>query len=288
MSEGTLTVDNLKTKLEEYFTCSEEDLQKNKDMILAELKCFLNFLNSGEVRAVSKDGNDYKVNVWVKKAILLVFKLSGIKEIKVSNEIHFQDKELIIPNGNRFSGKQVRLVPNASYVREGSYIGKNCVLMSPSYVNIGAYVDDSSMIDSNALIGSCAQIGKKVHVSAGAYIGGVLEPVGGLPVIVEDGVLIGGNCGIYEGAIIEKGAVIASGVILTSGTAVYDMVKKKVYKASPGVPLRIPAGAIVVSGARGIEGDFAKEHNLSIYTPIIVKYKDQKTEEKVKIEQNLR
>lgn len=282
-----MNINKLKQKLEKYFTYDDKKLKINSETIKKDLKFFIDSLNNGLVRAVEKKGNDYKVNLWVKRAILLIFKVSPIKRIDVTKEVYFQDKELLIPK-SRFKNQNIRLVPNSSCVREGAYIGKNCILMSPSYVNVGAYVDNGALIDSNALVGSCAQIGKNVHISAAAQIGGVLEPVGALPVIIEDDVLIGGNCGVYEGVIVGKGAVIASGVILTSGTAVYDLVNKKIYKSQENNPLRIPEGAVVVAGGRKISGKFAKDEGLNIYTPIIIKYKDEKTSQKVKIEKKLR
>lgn len=282
-----MQINKLKSQLEKYFKYDDKEIKKNSVSIKKDLKLFIDCLNKGTLRAVEKNGNDYKVNLWVKQAILLAFKVSPIKRIEISKEVYFQDKELFMPK-SRFKGDNIRLVPNSSCVREGAYVGKNCILMSPSYVNVGAYVDDGTLIDSNALVGSCAQIGKNVHISAAAQIGGVLEPIGALPVIIEDNVLIGGNCGIYEGVIVGKGAVIASGVILTSGTAVYDLVNEKSYKSQENKPLRIPEGAVVVAGGRKISGRFAIDEGLSVYTPIIIKYKDEKTSQKVKIEKKLR
>lgn len=283
-----MDIEKLKKRLEKYFSYVDKKLKAESNIIKKDLKLFLNYLNNGKIRVAEKKGGDYIVNAWIKKAILLIFKLCKVKTVNAGGQSYFYDKELIIPDGKRFAGKNIRLVPNASCVRFGAYIGKNCVLMSPCYVNIGAYVDEGTLLDSNALIGSCAQIGKKVHISAGAQIGGVLEPVGALPVIIEDGVLVGGNCGIYEGVIVEKDAVIAAGVILTSGTVVYDLAKKTSYRAAIGAPLRIPTGAVVVPGSRKINDKFALEKNLHIYTPIIIKYKDEKTRKKVKIEEDLR
>lgn len=283
-----MNITKLKSKLEKYFAFTEKELNKNKTTVRKDLKYFLECLNSGKVRAAEKSGNEYKVNVWVKKAILLAFKISRIVTAQAPFGGYFQDKELFIPRPGRFAGRNVRLVPNASCVRHGAHVADGCILMSPCYINIGAYVDEGTLIDSSALVGSCAQIGKKVHISAAAQIGGVLEPVGAVPVIIEDNVLIGGNCGIYEGVIIGKDAVIASGVILTSGTPVYDLVNEKILKSAPGAPLRIPQGAVVVMGARKIDNKFAKNNNLSIYTPLIIKYKDEKTGKKVKLEKTLR
>jgi 2,3,4,5-tetrahydropyridine-2-carboxylate N-succinyltransferase len=182
----------------------------------------------------------------------------------------------------------VRIVPGGSSIRDGCYIGRGVTCMPPMYVNVGAYVDDGTMIDSHALVGSCAQVGKRVHLSAGAQIGGVLEPIGELPVIIEDDALVGGNCGVYEGAIVRERAVLASGTILTGGTPVYDLVRDAVYRKTADSPLEIPAGAVVVPGSRAISKGRGAELGLSIYTPIIVKYRDEKTDASVRLEDYLR
>jgi 2,3,4,5-tetrahydropyridine-2-carboxylate N-succinyltransferase len=182
----------------------------------------------------------------------------------------------------------VRIVPGGSSVRRGAYVAKGVVMMPPAYVNVGAYVDEDTMIDSHALVGSCAQIGKRVHLSAAAQIGGVLEPVGGLPVIIEDDVIVGGNCGIYEGTIVRGRAVIGAGVVLTGSTPVYDTVRGQVYRRTAGSPLEIPYGAVVIPGSRPMKGEFADEHGLHVYTPVIVKYRDEKTDSATALEDALR
>ena len=182
----------------------------------------------------------------------------------------------------------VRIVPGGSAVRDGSYLAPSVVMMPPAYVNVGAYVDEGTMIDSHALVGSCAQVGKKVHLSAGVQVGGVLEPVGAMPVIIEDEVMVGGNCGIYEGTIVRARAVIGTGVILNGSTPVYDLARNAIYRKSAGAPLVIPAGAVVVAGSRRIKGDFAAEHGLSIYTPVIIKYRDERTDSATALEEALR
>jgi 2,3,4,5-tetrahydropyridine-2-carboxylate N-succinyltransferase len=182
----------------------------------------------------------------------------------------------------------VRIVPGGSSVRDGCYLGKSVTCMPPMYINVGAYVDDGTMVDSHALVGSCAQIGKSCHLSAGAQIGGVLEPVGALPVIIEDNVLVGGNCGVYEGTIVKKGAVLGAGVILTRSTPVYDIVNKQIHRAQDDRPLVIPEGAVVVPGSRPITSGVGREWNLSLYTPVIVKYRDEKTGQRIQLEELLR
>jgi 2,3,4,5-tetrahydropyridine-2-carboxylate N-succinyltransferase len=180
------------------------------------------------------------------------------------------------------------VVPGGSSIRDGCYIGKGVVCMPPMYVNTGAYVDDGTMIDSHALVGSCAQVGKRVHVSAAAQIGGVLEPIGAMPVVIEDDVLVGGNCGVYEGTIVGKEAVLAAGTILTGSTPVYDLVRDAVYRREGEKPLMIPSGAVVVPGSRAVTKGRGKELGISLYTPVIIKYRDEKTDQAVRLEDLLR
>jgi 2,3,4,5-tetrahydropyridine-2-carboxylate N-succinyltransferase len=182
----------------------------------------------------------------------------------------------------------VRIVPGGSSIRDGVYIAPGVVCMPPMFVNVGAYVDEGTMIDSHALVGSCAQIGKRVHLSAAAQIGGVLEPVGAVPVVIEDDVLVGGGCGVYEGTIVRERAVLAAGTILTGSTPVYDLVREKIYQRTPEAPLEIPAGAVVVPGSRNVRGEVGKAWGLSLYAPVIVKYRDEKTERAVQLEDYLR
>ncbi|MBI4810684.1 MAG: 2,3,4,5-tetrahydropyridine-2,6-dicarboxylate N-succinyltransferase [Ignavibacteriales bacterium] len=244
-------------------------------------------LNRGEVRAAENFGGAWKTNTWVKKGILLAFRIGVLSEFSENEVFQFFDKDtmgirqLSINHG-------VRIVPGGSVVRDGAYIAEGVVMMPPSYINIGAYVDEGTMIDSHALIGSCAQVGKHVHCSAATQIGGVLEPIGSIPVIIEDDVFIGGNCGIYEGAIIKRRAVIAAGVTITGSTPVYDLIHQKIYKKSASNPLIIPEGAVVVSGGRQINNSFGQEHRLSLYTPLIIKYRDEKTDASTVLEESLR
>jgi len=246
-------------------------------------------LNEGTIRAASPDPaspGGWKVNAWVKKGILLGFRIGHLVEMGPARG-QFRDKHTLPLKQIRWN-LDARIVPGGSSIRDGCYIGKNITCMPPMYINVGAYVDDETMIDSHALVGSCAQVGKRVHLSAGAQIGGVLEPVGAMPVIVEDEVLVGGNCGVYEGTIVGKGSVLAAGTILTGSTPVYDLVRDAVYRREGEKPLVIPAGAVVVPGSRAITTERGKELGLSLYTPVIIKYRDEKTDQAVRLEELLR
>lgn len=251
------------------------------------LKEFIEALNNGSIRSAEKDENgNWNANIWVKQGILQIFKYSQMTDMS-DGAFSFFDKDLLTThNFNLESG--VRIVPGGSTVRNGCYVAKGVICMPPMYINIGSYVDEGTMVDSHALVGTCAQIGKRVHISAAAQVGGVLEPAGANPVIIEDDVMIGGNCGIYEGVIVRKRAVLASGVILNASTKVYDLINKKVLMSENGKPLEIPEGAVVVSGSRPAGGEFAKSHNLSIYSPLIIKYRDEKTDSKTALEDALR
>ena len=245
-------------------------------------------LNRGEVRAAEKSSNgDWIVNSWVKQGILLGFRMGKLIEMFDGSVLKFFDKDTY-PLRPTTSAENIRIVPGGSSIRDGAYIAPNVVCMPPMYVNAGAYVDEGSMIDSHALVGSCAQIGKRVHISAAAQIGGVLEPVGAVPVIIEDDVLVGGNCGVYEGTIVRERAVLATGTVLTGSTPVYDLVRNEIYQRKPDHPLEIPAGAVVVPGARAIQTEPGKSWGLSLYAAIIVKYRDEKTERSVQLEDYLR
>ncbi len=245
-------------------------------------------LEAGEVRAAEPDAGSptgWRVNAWVKQGILLGFRLGTMEAL--GKDLSFVDKHTY--PARRFTAEQgIRLVPGGSSVRAGAYLARGVVAMPPMYVNAGAYVDEGTMIDSHALVGSCAQIGKRVHLSAAAQIGGVLEPVNASPVILEGDVLVGGNCGVYEGTIVRRRAVLAAGTVLTRGTPVYDVVRGKVLRAEGDQPLIIPEGAVVVPGARGISRGQGAEWGLSVYTPVIVKYRDEKTELSAALEEVLR
>jgi 2,3,4,5-tetrahydropyridine-2-carboxylate N-succinyltransferase len=245
-------------------------------------------LEEGAVRAANPNdasATGWQVNAWVKRGILLGFRLGKLAES--GDGLSFVDKHTY--PARRFAAADgVRVVPGGSSVRAGAYVAKGVVCMPPMYVNVGAYVDEGTMVDSHALVGSCAQIGKRVHLSAAAQVGGVLEPVNASPVILEDDVLVGGNCGIYEGTIVRKRAVLAAGTILTRGTPVYDVVHGEVLRADGETPLIIPEGAVVVPGSRAVNKGKAQEWGLSVYTPVIVKYRDEKTELSLVLEELLR
>jgi len=260
----------------------------------AHLRLFQQFkdaLNSGEIRAAEPDSaraSGWRVNPWVKKGILLGFRMGKIVDMSIdaARQPFFDKSTYPVKNMSADSG--VRIVPGGSSIRDGCYVGKGVTCMPPMYVNAGAYVDEGTMIDSHALVGSCAQIGRRCHISAAAQIGGVLEPVGALPVIIEDEVLVGGNCGVYEGTVVKRRAVLGTGTILNRSTPVYDVVTDKVHSASAEEPLVIPENAVVVAGARAIPQGRGKEWNLSLYTPVIVKYRDAKTDVKIQLEDLLR
>jgi 2,3,4,5-tetrahydropyridine-2-carboxylate N-succinyltransferase len=270
---------------------------------------FKQALNEGRVRAAEPDAGSlsgWRVNAWVKKGILLGFRIGRIVEMPLAiaamspspqiwiaggdtgaTEWQFRDKHTF-PLKQIPPDQNIRVVPGGSSIRDGCYIGQNVTCMPPMYVNVGAYVDDGTMIDSHALVGSCAQVGKRVHISAAAQIGGVLEPIGALPVIIADEVLVGGNCGVYEGSMVGKGAVLAAGTILTGSTPVYDLVRDTVYRRAGDQPLRIPEGAVVVPGSRAVSKGRGKELGISLYTPVIIKYRDEKTDQAVRLEELLR
>ncbi|MGH9345235.1 MAG: 2,3,4,5-tetrahydropyridine-2,6-dicarboxylate N-succinyltransferase [Terriglobia bacterium] len=246
-------------------------------------------LERGEVRAASPDPaspSGWRVNPWVKQGILLGFRLGALEE-QPSGGLSFVDKHTF-PARHFAAGDGVRVVPGGSSVRAGAYVARGVVLMPPMYINAGAYVDEGTMVDSHALVGSCAQIGRRVHLSAAAQIGGVLEPVNASPVVIEDDVLVGGNCGVYEGTVVRKGALLAAGTILTRGTPIFDLVKGEVLRASAGAPLIVPEDAVVVPGARAVTKGMGREWGLSLYAPVIVKYRDEKTELSAALEDLLR
>lgn len=246
-------------------------------------------LNDGSIRAAEPDASSpsgWKVNAWVKKGILLGFRIGRVVETSAGT-LTFSDKHTFPLKALPLS-QNVRVVPGGSSIRDGCFLGRGVTCMPPMYINVGAYVDDGTMVDSHALVGSCAQVGKRCHLSAAAQIGGVLEPVGALPVIIEDEVLVGGNCGVFEGTIVGRGAVLAAGTILTGSTPVYDLIKDVLYRREQNTPLRIPGGAVVVPGARAVTKGRGKELGLSLYTPVIVKYRDEKTGHAVQLEDWLR
>ncbi|MEA2489814.1 MAG: 2,3,4,5-tetrahydropyridine-2,6-dicarboxylate N-succinyltransferase [Acidobacteriota bacterium] len=248
---------------------------------------FLSELEKGTVRAASRDEDGvWQALTWVKEGILAAFRFGILSEF-ASGALSFIDKDTI--PARRFKLVDgVRIVPGGSSIRRGAFIAKGVVMMPPAFVNVGAYVDEETMIDSHALVGSCAQIGKRVHLSAAAQIGGVLEPVGQVPVVIEDDVIVGGNCGIYEGTIVRTRAVIGAGVVLTGSTPVYDTVRGQIYRRTADRPLEIPYGAVVIPGSRPMKGSFAEQHGLHVATPMIVKYRDDKTDSATALEEALR
>ncbi len=250
---------------------------------------FKSALRRGEIRSAERDADGkWHANTWVKQGILLGFRMGKMVEMsKPTETLQFFDKDTF-PLRPMTLDDGVRIVMGGSAIRDGSYVAPSVVVVPPAYINVGAYVDEGTMVDSHALVGSCAQIGKRVHLSAAAQIGGVLEPAGALPVIIEDDVLVGGNTGVYEGTIVRTRAVLASGVILTRSTPLFDIPNSRVIKAESDKPLEVPAGAVVVQGSRKISSGFGKENGLSIYCPIIVKYRDEKTDASTKLEDYLR
>lgn len=261
-------------------TTDRTEAVRTINLLLAELE-------KGSVRAAVRDPDGvWNALPWVKEGILNAFRFGVLAEF-ASGALSFIDKDTIPPRRFKIADG-VRIVPGGSSIRRGAYVGKGVVVMPPAFVNVGAYVDEDTMIDSHALVGSCAQIGRRVHLSAGAQIGGVLEPVGNVPVIVEDDVVVGGNCGIYEGTVVRSRAVIGAGVVLTGSTPVYDVVRGQIYRRTPDRPLEIPFGAVVVPGSRPMRGAFAEQHQLSLATPMIIKYRDEKTDSATALEEALR
>lgn len=260
-------------------------------------QALLRALEAGEVRVAERGADGaWRVNAWVKEEILQCFREAGLVRIVVGDPAHgqfsFVDKAGLgaqqwdVPDG-------VRIVPGGTAIRRGAHLGKGVIVMPPAYVNVGAFVDEGSMVDSHALIGSCAQIGKRVHVSAAAQIGGVLEPAGARPVIVEDDVFIGGNCGVYEGVLVRRGAVLASGVVLSASTPVFDLVERRELRGTREQPLEIPERAVVVPGSRAIQREgssdpWAAERGLSVACALIVKHRDERTDRATALEQALR
>ena len=247
---------------------------------------FRDALTQGKVRAAEKIDGRWVVNVWVKHGILLGFRLGELVETGGA-ALTFVDKDTF-PVRHFSLADRVRMVPGGSSVRLGAYVAPSVICMPPMFINVGAYVDEGAMVDSHALVGSCAQVGKRVHLSAAAQIGGVLEPVNAAPVIIEDDVLVGGNCGVYEGTLVRSRAVLGAGTILTRSTPLYDLVRDEVYRATPEAPLEVPEGAVVVPGSRGVTKGAAAKLGISLYTPVIVKYRDEKTDRGIELEDWLR
>ena len=245
----------------------------------------LDLLESGSVRAAERTSAGWLANAWVKNGILLAFRAGRLTDFPPAGPLAFSDKDTLPP---RRPPPAVRIVPGGSSVRRGSYLGPGVVVMPPAYVNVGAYVGAGTMVDSHALVGSCAQVGERVHISAGAQIGGVLEPAGARPVVVEDEAFLGALCGVFEGVVVGRHAVLAAGVVLTASTPLYDLARGEVHRGSPERPLVVPEGAVLVPGSRPARGAFAREHGISLSTPAIVKYRDERTDAATALESALR
>ncbi|MDR0927346.1 MAG: 2,3,4,5-tetrahydropyridine-2,6-dicarboxylate N-succinyltransferase [Ignavibacteria bacterium] len=271
----------LRNELANIVSSSPSELSDAQAKALKEL---LRNLNNGYVRAAEQISGQWVVNQWVKQGILLLYRYNKMVEMS-SGVFEFFDK---LPLKSIYLDDNIRIPPGGSSVRTGAYVARGVVCMPPMYINIGAYVDEETMIDSHALVGTCAQIGKRVHISAATQIGGVLEPIGASPVIIEDDVMVGGNCGIYEGVIVQRNAVIGTGVILNASVKVYDLVNETVLVSSANSPLVIPENAVVIQGSRQVNSEYGKANGLSISTPLIVKYRDAKTDAKTELETVLR
>jgi 2,3,4,5-tetrahydropyridine-2-carboxylate N-succinyltransferase len=273
---------SLKSSIERLAALGEVERNPEARQIFFE---FRDQLTQGKIRAADKIDGLWTVNVWVKQGILLGFRLGELAEMSAG--LSFVDKDTF-PVRRFTVADRVRVVPGGSSVREGAYVAPSAICMPPMFINVGAYVDEGTMVDSHALVGSCAQIGKRVHLSAAAQIGGVLEPVNAAPVIIEDDVLVGGNCGVYEGTLVRARAVLGAGTILTRSTPLYDLVRGEVYRATAESPLEVPEDAVVVPGSRAVKKGAAADWNLSLYTPVIVKYRDEKTDRGIELEDWLR
>lgn len=277
---------NIRQKME--VLAGKQEFEGADFEIFAEFKTAL---NTGAVRVAEPDPSSptgWRVNEWIKRGILTGFRMGRIVPMPESGPQHCDKHTYQLKEIDPF--QNVRVVPGGSSVRDGVYLGKSVVCMPPMYINVGAYVDDGTMVDSHALVGSCAQIGKRCHLSASTQIGGVLEPIGAMPVIIEDDVMVGGNCGVYEGTVVKHRAVLGAGVILTRSTPVYDIVNRTIYRAQGDNPLVIPEGAVVVPGSRPVKsgGAFSSENGLHLQVPIIVKYRDETTDSRVVLEEFLR
>ena len=245
-------------------------------------------LEAGTLRAAERDDEGaWRANAWVKEGILVAFRAGRVVDQSAGDAFRFFDKHNLPPRRLQLEDG-VRVVPGGTSVRRGAHLGRGVIVMPPAYVNVGAYVDEGTMIDSHALVGSCAQVGRGVHLSAAAQVGGVLEPPGARPVVLEDEVLVGGNCGVYEGVVVRRRAVLGAGVVLTASTPVYDLVHERILRPVAGAGLEIPESAVIVAGSRAIPGRFAQEHGLSIYTPILIKYRDAATDARTALESALR
>jgi 2,3,4,5-tetrahydropyridine-2,6-dicarboxylate N-succinyltransferase len=284
MSHTASIIETLRESIERLFEAGSK--AHEVPLAHATFERFREALSHGEIRAAEKRDDEWHVNTWVKQGILVGFRIGTLHEWH-GGVLSFVDKSTYPPR--KFEAHdRVRIVPGGSSVRCGAYVAPSVICMPPMFINAGAYVDECTMVDSHALVGSCAQIGKRVHLSAAAQVGGVLEPVNASPVIIEDDVLVGGNCGIYEGTLVRARAVLGAGTILTRSTPVYDLVLGTVHRSSRERPLEIPEGAVVVPGSRAVTRGKGQEWGLSLYTPVIVKYRDEKTDQSIELEDLLR
>jgi 2,3,4,5-tetrahydropyridine-2-carboxylate N-succinyltransferase len=278
----------MQSEIEKLF---DEKPQTYTDEHFALFQRFQQALNSGEIRSAQLDSTaktGWRVNAWVKKGILIGFRMGSVVDMSINPIRQPWLDKATFPVKRITADQGIRIVPGGSSIRDGCYVGKGVTCMPPMFINTGAWVGDGTMIDSHALVGSCAQVGSNCHISAAAQIGGVLEPVGALPVIIEDEVLAGGNCGVYEGTVVKRRAVLGSGVILNRSTPVYDVVRGEIYRSTDEDPLVIPEDAVVVAGSRAITSGQGRDWGLSLYTPVIVKYRDAKTDTKIQLEDLLR
>jgi 2,3,4,5-tetrahydropyridine-2-carboxylate N-succinyltransferase len=282
----------LETRIEEHF--ADPDAGK-VERARGTVDKLLDALEAGDVRAAERgDDGTWRAVPWVKRGILLGFRIGKLEDMSLHTSTEIPVEGLSFVDKDTFPARRfrvrdgVRLVPGGSSIRRGAYVASGVVCMPPMYINVGAHVGTGTMVDSHALVGSCAQVGERVHLSAAAQIGGVLEPVNASPVVIEDDVLVGGNCGVYEGTVVRRRAVLAAGVVLTRGTRVYDLERNRVIAGSANAPLEIPEAAVVVPGARSVSSEWGREHGLSLQTPVIVKYRDEKTDLATTLEQWLR
>lgn len=289
-----MSTDNLRAEVESLFEDEQPDRRRARTAVAGLLMA----LERGKIRAAERAPDGWRAVPWVKRGILLAFRtgqtqnfrpwVPGANEAFGGSDFNFADRDTLPLRRIDGPSEGVRVVPGGSSVRAGTYLGAGVVVMPPAYINIGAWIGDGAMIDSHALVGSCAQVGARVHLSAGAQLGGVLEPIGLRPVVIEDDAMIGGNCGVFEGTVVGRGAVLAPGVQLTASTAVHDIVRDEVYRATPDAPLAIPPGAVVVPGTRPASGRAARFSGIQLYVPVIVKYRDERTDAATALEEALR
>ncbi len=279
-----MTGDELRREIESLAELADPPRARARSAVSALLAA----LERGEVRAAEASPAGWVVHAWVKRGIVLAFRVGEDRDVDLPPVFHFRDRDTLPPRPDARGPGGARVVPGGTSIRRGAYVGRGVVVMPPAFVNVGARVEEGTMIDSHALVGSCAQIGRRVHLSAGAQVGGVLEPIGALPVIVEDDAFVGGGCGLFEGVRVGAGAVLAPGVVLTRSVPLYDLVRGEVLRAGAGESLAVPAGAVVVPGSRPATGAFAHRHGLQLQAPVVVKYRDAGTDATLVLEQALR